>query len=838
MPLSGRIAMIGVVVCVCLFLAPQVEAKDDTVGDRAFQEIPDVAPLMETELVEVTGSSRAQAFAECDYQGKAREVGTPIVINGHNGVRSLKVPSGECVSLFNKEGYNDDEEGQMLEVRGPVNIHCLDKVALKGGKGNWLTDTRSYKMGRCAPQESVQLATSAVKAAAVSASDLHALSAKAVEAATGQFGSVVVSYTHPSHLNDGIAYPYEQHKLAKADLEVMQTGMQVKEIVTTTGDEASATTVPPASYEGSTESPASESATDVNPDDALKAMKAFEDGSDTTPAPTSDAAFTPPGGWHSTSAHAALKIANAEYKQAKAEAGSNTSPLESEPERPVWHGNATEHFKNSHLKINMPFPASPAPDDPEDMLRRDQRANFNATGHDCDPDLGCGEQPKLCVDKNSAELCAEFKAKGSCTFDYAERDCQKTCALCPPDEGSIYSDQSIGPMGHLYLGKSRRRIGAGFGRRRAALPTPEEIEEAKLKASAKYKSGMYDIKKVVETVPETPLNPDGKKATFELVPKPEDEAKVEAATEKAATLPEPINHPNAAAKAEASSDTAAAVSDVPPAVEETASHTSEAGSATTAHEELESAATSGNPFAAAAIAEGSAESAAAVLAKTKGSAEATTIASTAEAEEATRQANAEQWAANTLSKEEGTVPSSEAGSAETPTEASAYANYMASHEAAAPSATTPTPAPAPRDCTSQEVKGQDLYIWNPDPNYPDQKQNPDWDKGVGGCYHIVAGGNLLRSHDREESNCNANGFRRDLVFGTATTATQAGSSNLYTNGDTRQCPRISPFSYAMKARSTWLYFKSNPAATKSTMVVSGTTSCDVRMVVTVAKCAP
>ena len=85
--------MIGVVVCVCLFLAPQVEAKDDTVGDRAFQvsphaticsfligplgpaqcpkggpdtpdltssrtsqEIPDVAPLMETELVEVTVS--------------------------------------------------------------------------------------------------------------------------------------------------------------------------------------------------------------------------------------------------------------------------------------------------------------------------------------------------------------------------------------------------------------------------------------------------------------------------------------------------------------------------------------------------------------------------------------------------------------------------------------------------------------------------------------------------------------------------------------------------------------------------------------------------------------
>jgi len=539
------------------------------------------------------------------------------------------------VTLFNKEGYNDDTTGQQLEVRGPVDIHCLDKIPLNGGKGNWLTSTRSYKMGGCAAEESVALATNAVKvAASTSLNDLHALSAKAISAATGEFGSVVVSYTR-AHDDDGIAYPYDHHALTKAALEVMQTGAM--DVVTTTEDDAlsaaSATTIA-----------ASEYAKAAAESDAFKKIEAFEDGSQTTPPPTSGDAFTPAGGWHSTSAHAALKMANAEYHEAKAAAGSNTSPLESESEKPEWHGNATAYFKDSHLKIEIPFPESHSPDDPEDMLKHDLKANSNKTGG--------GSHP--CADKNSAELCADFKRKGSCTFDYAERDCKKTCQLCPPDQGSVWSDASLDTTtGHYSLGHGRRRIGAGFGRRRAPVATRIAKHIGMLKNSAKYKSGDYEIKHGESDVPKTVEYPDGKKKWVALVPKAKDEAKIANATEADATLPQPIDHPNAAAAQESAAVGAEEVSDVPPAV---ASPTTPV----TPHEKLETMSTAGNKYAMAALASEAAQAAKKTLDETPGSASSMANINSAISAAVNNDATATAWAADQIEKEEATGSSTTA----------------------------------------------------------------------------------------------------------------------------------------------------------------------------------
>merc|ERR1712127_977203 len=64
--------------------------------------------------------------------------------------------------------------------------------------------------------------------AAMESGDLSELSTKALAAASGEFGSIMSSFTKADK-NDGVAYPYDQHKLSYENnkLEGLATGVQV-----------------------------------------------------------------------------------------------------------------------------------------------------------------------------------------------------------------------------------------------------------------------------------------------------------------------------------------------------------------------------------------------------------------------------------------------------------------------------------------------------------------------------------------------------------------------------------------------------------------------------------
>ena len=88
-------------------------------------------------------------------------------------------------------------------------------------------------------------------------------------------------------------------------------------------------------------------------------------------------------------------------------------------------------------------------------------------------ELGCpGDAPAPCADTAGDDTCQDYVSKGECSFDFVKKDCAKSCGLCPGPDGEISSDAYTGPNGHYYLGSSRRRVGAGFGRRRQP-PVPE-----------------------------------------------------------------------------------------------------------------------------------------------------------------------------------------------------------------------------------------------------------------------------------------------------------------------------------------------------------------------------
>merc|ERR1719183_1990026 len=65
----------------------------------------------------------------------------------------------------------------------------------------------------------------------------------------------------------------------------------------------------------------------------------------------------------------------------------------------------------------------------------------------------------------------------------------------PP--GYVTGDTSTGPAGHYYLGPSRRRIGAGFGRRRRTKVFPKKVLRKAKKQLRKRRitSGYKRIKK-------------------------------------------------------------------------------------------------------------------------------------------------------------------------------------------------------------------------------------------------------------------------------------------------------------------------------------------------------
>merc|ERR1711907_338485 len=69
--------------------------------------------------------------------------------------------------------------------------------------------------------------------------------------------------------------------------------------------------------------------------------------------------------------------------------------------------------------------------------------------------------------------------------------------LRPP--GYVTGDSSLGPHGHYYIGPSRRRIGAGYGRRRRTKTFPKRVLKKAKKSMIHHKitSGYHRIKKTV-----------------------------------------------------------------------------------------------------------------------------------------------------------------------------------------------------------------------------------------------------------------------------------------------------------------------------------------------------
>jgi len=81
--------------------------------------------------------------------------------------------------------------------------------------------------------------------------------------------------------------------------------------------------------------------------------------------------------------------------------------------------------------------------------------------------LGCNPKAEA-VCKDTAPDCAFVVKVGDCAEPEASKGCTKSCGNCPQGvPPASWEDSSVGPGGHLYLGPSRRRVGAGFGRRRA-----------------------------------------------------------------------------------------------------------------------------------------------------------------------------------------------------------------------------------------------------------------------------------------------------------------------------------------------------------------------------------
>jgi hypothetical protein len=221
----------AIALCATVLVAQYAESSD-LPGASVFSEVVQdvVQPfedieesLFEEEAAPVT--QVAKAYSECEFQGNARDTGTPMVVTGHNNIASLKVPAGQCAALFSLEGFNDGHTGEMLSIRGPMDVPCLNSYQLRDGTASWLEATMSYKLGPCDATPTEDMATAAVTAAAKSAPDLNALAHAAKKAAEGQFGSITSSYTK-SDRDTGVAKPYDWHKVVQSDAQFLGDGVE------------------------------------------------------------------------------------------------------------------------------------------------------------------------------------------------------------------------------------------------------------------------------------------------------------------------------------------------------------------------------------------------------------------------------------------------------------------------------------------------------------------------------------------------------------------------------------------------------------------------------------
>merc|ERR1712054_311792 len=121
--------------------------------------------------------------------------------------------------------------------------------------------------------------------------------------------------------------------------------------------------------------------------------------------------------------------------------------------------------------IHMPYPQFPPPlipryisgetDDKED----EGPIGKNSLG--CNKLTGCNPTAEAICEDTSKD-CSYVVHTGQCVHPRAMKECMKSCNQCPQGvPPSTWEQSEVGPKGHLYLGGGRRRVGAGFGRRRA-----------------------------------------------------------------------------------------------------------------------------------------------------------------------------------------------------------------------------------------------------------------------------------------------------------------------------------------------------------------------------------
>lgn len=377
------------------------------------------------DLVQLSKATKATGltfFNKCQFKGNSHSIGSksssPFIVKSGMKVRSIS-------SLKVPSGHcvtlfsKHAYKGEFLKVRGPYHVKCLKTEMMLAGGKSWDGQAASYKASKC-KKEDKKASKKAVKKALLASktTDLHKLSKKLRKKAT-----------NTPHVTKGTVkskkrYPYHKHHIAAV------------------------------------------AATKAHKASTVAAKKA----------------------------HKAALAAAAKHKQsvkaatmALAKAWSKNNALGSVNANWYSHANVPVPWK----KFHEPYPPlqktviaakqeSPE-DDVEDMVK-DAKKNLNSLG--CNKIDGCATAP--CVDHpKQKHFCPHYKSAGYCGEDWVKKDCQKTCNACPKVDqtlGVTTATAKLGKGGHYYLGRRRRRIGAGFGRRRRALP---KITRSKGKAKGK-----------------------------------------------------------------------------------------------------------------------------------------------------------------------------------------------------------------------------------------------------------------------------------------------------------------------------------------------------------------
>lgn len=237
------------------------------------------------------------------------------------------------------------------------------------------------------------------------------------------------------------------------------------------------------------------------------------------------------------------------------------------PFRDTPLGNLTDHEDGVHHKkpkgnatkvgpapefpwkvFHMPFPQFPPPiippytapkvDDEDDL----KPAKKNSVG--CDENKGCNPvSTGACKDEESKLYCEDIVSMGSCDDAYEQKVCMASCNACPTGvKPATWESSYVGPGGHYYLGPNRRRVGAGFGRRRA-LKVPKAEKKFLTKSQVRKMAHPHVGTKVLRESP-NPVIRGGAAPADGKIPKQlvKHHTKPQPAPTPVPPLPTPIRH--------------------------------------------------------------------------------------------------------------------------------------------------------------------------------------------------------------------------------------------------------------------------------------------------------